>query len=148
VRYPRWFGQQRLDRNDIKAAYPLGYGLGYTTMRIDKIAAVQLVDTENVDVEVTLQNSGARHGRHVVQIYAAQQTNPTLPRRALIGFLSVELDAGTTATVPVRCSLRPLQRWEAGQFKDPAGEWQIEASSFAGDPRAAIIAVTLPGGDT
>ena len=35
VTYYRWWGQRKLDHDGIVAAYPFGFGLGYTTFRID-----------------------------------------------------------------------------------------------------------------
>jgi len=34
VTYDRWWGQRKLDRDGAAAAYPLGFGLGYTTFSI------------------------------------------------------------------------------------------------------------------
>lgn len=144
VRYPRWFGQQRLDRNDVAAAYPLGYGQGYTTFRIESLSSPEQNDAEQLTVDVQVSNTGTRAGRHVVQIYAAQQTDPTLPRRALIGFAPVQLEAGESAVVTINSSLRPLQQWLDGHFTGPSGYWQIEASSFAGDPLAITTTINIP----
>src|SRR6185312_499467 len=37
--YDRWFGQRLLDRDGHAAAYPLGFGLSYTSFRIDQVEA-------------------------------------------------------------------------------------------------------------
>jgi beta-glucosidase len=135
VRYPRWFGQRRLDRDGVPAAYPFGFGLGYTTFRIDTVHAVR-VDAERFDVTVTVTNTGERAGRHVVQVYATQTAHPDLPARALAGFRPVACEAGRTASVTIECSLRPLQVWTGNGFEPGVTGFGVEAASHAGDPAA------------
>ena len=89
VHYPRWFGQQKLDREFVAAAYPLGYGLGYTNFDITDLT-VSGLNGEEFTATVTVRNTGVRAGRHVVQIYATQSTDPDVPTRALVGFAVVD----------------------------------------------------------
>lgn len=50
-----------------KVVYPFGYGLSYTTFDIS-VPIAELVD-DNIQITVTVKNTGATPGREVVQIY-------------------------------------------------------------------------------
>ncbi|MCE9516256.1 MAG: fibronectin type III-like domain-contianing protein, partial [Mycobacterium sp.] len=58
------------------------------------------------------------------------------PVHHLVGFRSVNLDAGTSERVVVECSIRPVQRWTGDGFAPPTGDVIIRAGSYAGDPAA------------
>lgn len=137
--YGRWWGQRHLDRRRIEAAYPFGYGLGYTTFELKDLKVAPIVG-EQINVTVTITNTGDRRGHHVVQIYATRQRPNPLPTRVLIGFTSLHLDAGETVTVTVESTTRPLQRWTGGGFTLDAAGVSIEAAAYSGDP-AALTAI-------
>ncbi|OFJ50545.1 beta-glucosidase family protein [Mycolicibacterium grossiae] len=141
VDYDRWWGQRKLDHDGVAAAYPLGFGLGYTTFAVDDLSLGD-VDGERVDATVTVTNTGGRAGRHVVQLYAVRDVDGR-PVHHLVGFTSVALAAGERATVTVGCSLRPLQRWTPDGFVLPAGEVTVAAGGHAGDPGAVRRPLSL-----
>jgi beta-glucosidase len=147
VTYPRWFGQQKLDRDRVAAAYPLGFGLGYTTFDIRELAVGNL-EGEEFTATVTVRNTGARAGRHVVQIYATQDTDSDVAARALVGFAVVGADPQTSSVVEVRCSTRPMQRWTGDRFELTVGALHIEAASHAGDPKAKTVLLDVGPTDT
>lgn len=134
VRYDRWFGQAKLDRDGVAAAYPFGFGLGYTTFALSDLS-LGSVKGERFAATVTVRNTGSRAGRHVVQVYA-QRPGQERPVRALLGFRAVKLAAGEKASVSVDCSLRPLQRWTPQGYKLEVSSVKIEAGSWSGDPNA------------
>jgi beta-glucosidase len=144
VDYPRWFGQRKLDRDGVAAAYPFGHGLGYTRFAVDSIT-VAAVERHTFRATVTVTNTGARAGRHVVQVYAtvAPDAHPTLPTRALVGFRSVVAEPGASVTATVECSTRPLQVWTGDGFAPGLDEVTVEAASYAGDPGAATAVLRL-----
>ena len=141
VRYGRWFGQRKLDREGIEAAYPFGFGLGYTTFAIRDLA-LGAVEGERFTATVKVANSGARAGRHVVQVYAVLPGEDR-PVRALVGFKTVELAAGKSGSVTVDCSARPLQKWTHRGYAAEVPSVRIEAGSWSGDPHA--VSATLAG---
>jgi beta-glucosidase len=136
VTYGRWWGQRKLDRDGVPAAYPLGFGLGYTTFGVADLDVGHL-DGERFSASVTLSNTGVRPGRHVVQVYAVQPADTGRPVHNLVGFRSVHLEAGTSTRVIVDCSIRPVQRWAGNGFTLPAAAITLRAGSYAGDPAAA-----------
>ena len=144
VRYDRWWGQRKLDRDGIPAAYPLGFGLGYTTFGLADLA-VSHFDGERFNAAVTVTNTGVRPGRHAVQIYALQPADTGRPVHHLVGFRSVYLAAGADERVVVDCTLRPVQRWAGGGFTLPASNLAIRAASYAGDPASLAATLAIPG---
>ncbi|WP_414171624.1 glycoside hydrolase family 3 C-terminal domain-containing protein [Clavibacter tessellarius] len=88
IAYDRWHGQRLLDRDGVDAAFPLGFGLSYTSFAIDAVTVGEVAD-ERFAAEVTVRNTGDRDGRHVVQLYAALDAED-FPRRVLVGFAPIE----------------------------------------------------------
>lgn len=135
VTYDRWWGQRKLDHDGVPAAYPLGFGLGYTTFTITDLA-VGPVEGDHFDATATVTNTGHRDGRHVVQVYAVR-TIDGQPVRHLVGFTSVAVPAGERISVTANCSIRPLQRWSSDGFVLDTSDITVEAGGYCGDPHAA-----------
>jgi beta-glucosidase len=143
VTYDRWWGQRTLDRDGVAAAYPLGFGLGYTTFSMADLDIGPLAG-ERFRVSVTVANTGVRAGHHVVQIYAMQPADTGRPVHHLVGFRSVHLESGADARITVDCSVRPVQRWSGDGFTLAPADIAIRAASFAGDPAALDATFTIP----
>ena len=139
--YDRWWGQRKLDHDGVAAAYPLGFGLGYTTFTTTDLT-LGAVDGERFDATVTVTNTGDRDGRHVVQMYAVPTVDGQ-PVRHLTGFASVAVSAGGSVSVKVDCSLRPLQRWTVDGFVLDEGDITVEAGAYCGDPNACRMPLRL-----
>lgn len=58
---------ETVPRSSQKVVYPFGYGLSYTTFEISQPVAVQI--DRNIQVSVSVLNSGSVPGREVVQVY-------------------------------------------------------------------------------
>ena len=134
VTYGRWWGQRALDRAGLAAAYPFGFGLSYTTFSLGRFA-VGPATAERFPAVVDVTNTGARTGRHVVQVYA-RMPGQQRPVRALLGFASVEVEPGQTRTVTIDCDTRPLQHWTGDGFTLAVDRIVLEAASHSGDPAA------------
>ncbi|MGK9146041.1 glycoside hydrolase family 3 C-terminal domain-containing protein [Plantibacter flavus] len=141
ITYDRWHGQRLLDRDGVEPAFPLGFGLSYTTFSIGGVEVTDVVD-EAFSAVVTVTNTGTRAGRHVVQVYAVVDA-PDFPGRVLVGFAPVELRAGESRTITVPASTRPLQRWTAAGFAPAADSVLVEAASYSGDPSATTARLAL-----
>ncbi len=133
VEYDRWFGQRRLAHLGVEAAYPLGFGLSYTTvgMELEDVRR----DGERVVVTARLTNTGARDGRHVAQVYGVTAAG----ERHLLGFASIAVPSGETVEVEVPASLLPLGSWDPAQRRVvvPTGPITVELAAHWGDPVAA-----------
>ena len=94
VVYDRWHGQRRLDRDGVAAAYPLGFGLSYTTFTIGDVD-VRPDSAAGVKVAAVVTNTGGRAGGHVVQVYVTRpEAAGRSAERFLAGFARVEVPAG------------------------------------------------------
>jgi beta-glucosidase len=144
ITYDKWFGQRLLDRLGVPAAFPLGFGLSYTTFALSD-AAVPGPDGERLRATVTVTNTGALPGRHVVQLYGSpRDAGADFPAKVLLGFAPVELAAGESRTITVPGSTRPLQRWTDRGFVPAAGSARIEVAAHAADPEALAVDISLP----
>jgi len=81
---------------------PFGSGLTYTTFSYGPIrlsANTMPLHGGSIEVSVDVTNSGTRHGREVVQLYVRDVVaDVTRPLLELADWVSLELDAGETAT--------------------------------------------------
>lgn len=141
IEYDRWHGQRLLDRDGHTAAFPLGFGLSYTTFALGGLA-LSPVTGEEFTASVGVTNTGRRAGRHVVQLYGVVEADD-FPRRVLLGFAPVGIGAGETVELDVRGSTRPLQRWTAEGFVPAADVVTVEASAHSGDPDAVTAVLRI-----
>ncbi|MEV4617713.1 glycoside hydrolase family 3 C-terminal domain-containing protein [Asanoa sp. NPDC049573] len=122
IEYDAWWGQRKLDRDGHRAAYPFGFGLGYTTFALTLLSHLDDVAT------VRVRNTGARAGSTVVQIYAVAEAVPRL-----VGFRRVALAPDEEADVDVALDLTPTRE------RDPAtrawsrrpGHWHLVAAEHS-----------------
>ena len=146
IGYDRWWGQRRFDRDGREVAFPLGFGLGYTTFEMVGLEVVDVdVDALTGRVAVEVRNGGARPGSTVVQVYASGDAGPQRPTRQLIGFGRVTAEPGVTATMEIEVSLRPLavRDAETAEWSIVAADYRCEAGQFSGDPAAATAPLAV-----
>ena len=139
VTYERLHGQRLLDAHGVDAAYPYGFGLGYTTWQLESVSA----GPDAIDVTVT--NRGDRDGRHVVQVFGRRRSGPHAGETWLLGFRSVEVAAGATGRFEVPYSLEPLALWSsAARTRVLPGPDDVEVvvAAHAHDPAAVPVALT------
>ncbi|HSZ33370.1 MAG TPA: glycoside hydrolase family 3 N-terminal domain-containing protein [Puia sp.] len=82
--------------------FPFGWGLSYTKFTYGPISlsAPSLKGNGSITVTITVTNSGARDGKHTVELYSHQQYASITPSmRRLRGFKKINLKAGETQTV-------------------------------------------------
>ncbi len=145
VVYDRWHGQRRLDRDGTAAAYPLGFGLSYTTFAIRDVGVTPRPESAVLEVTATVENTGSRPGGHVVQVYARRPDGGADgPERFLVGFVRAEAQAGER--VPVRVDV-PYQRLSTrvgpGDWALPPGPYRIDVGASAADAGAVSTTMEL-----
>jgi beta-glucosidase len=121
--YDAWWGQRKLDRDGHAAAFPFGFGLGYTTFE------QELLSHSPSSASVRVRNTGLRAGSTVVQVYAVD-TAATRPVPQLVGFTRVALNAGGEATVEVELDLTPTRERdpESKTWSTRPGTWALVAA--------------------
>jgi beta-glucosidase len=85
-----------------KPLFPFGFGLSYTSFRLDNIrlSGERIVIGGEVTVEVDIANTGGRAGEEVVQLYTRHAlASVTRPIQELRGFRRVYLEPGEKKTV-------------------------------------------------
>jgi len=116
--------------------WAFGYGLSYTKFRYSnlKLNKTEISPTENVEIQVDVENIGKVDGDEVVQLYVSTPESPILaPIRSLQGFDRVFIRSGEKKTV--KFTLKPEQFAvvdEEGRFMVMPGK--IEISIGGGQP--------------
>lgn len=105
--------------------YPFGYGLSYTTFAYSDLK-VDVISNTNVNVSVTLTNTGQVKGKEVAQLYLRDEfASVTRPVRELKGFELVELNPKESKTLKFT-----LSKAELGFF-DNNGKFIVEPGTFS-----------------
>jgi beta-glucosidase len=117
-------------KSGVKPAYEFGYGLGYTTWKIDSIDTPASASAgEDFTAKVQVTNTGIRSGKHVVQIYASRHDSKIdRPVRWLVGFAAVHANAGESKQVEVKIRGREFANYDGG-WKYEAGTFELHAAS-------------------
>ena len=142
VTYDRWHGQRLLDRDGKQAAYPLGFGLAYTSFVIDDVQVALDRDAGALQIRATVENTGTRPGGHVVQVYA---TRSEPGDRYLVGFARVHVDPAERVPVGIDVPLDRLATWQgSGRWEVMRGGYRIDVGADATDRASVSISVDIP----
>ena len=131
---------------DVPARYPFGHGLSYTTFRTDDLT-VDVTGADTARATVTVTNTGAVAGKHVVQVYVATTAGPVRrPARELRAFTKVALEPGESRTVTLDLDRRAFAYWdvEVDGFVVAPGDYAVQVGADAAHVLAQH-AVTLAG---
>lgn len=105
--------------------YPFGYGLSYTTFEYSALQA-KVVSDKEVNVSVTLKNTGKFAGKEVVQLYIKDHyASVTRPVRELKGFELVSLKPNESKNITFTLSEKELG------FYNNEGEFIVEPGDFS-----------------
>ena len=123
----RWY-----DARELEVAYPFGHGLSYTTFAYGDATASVGADGD-VEVRVTITNTGAVAGREVVQVYTSLPASDVQrPVRELKAFASVALEAGESREVVMAVRRQDLAYWNVR-----AQAWTVEGGDYVVDVAAS-----------
>jgi beta-glucosidase len=114
--------------DDVSPLYPFGFGLSYTTFRIDnvRLAPDVIGRDESTRVLADVTNTGPRAGTEVVQVYVRDRVSSvTRPVKELKGFRRVTLQPGETTIVELELTPDSLA------FYDVDMEYVVEPGEFA-----------------
>ncbi|MGN0247078.1 MAG: beta-glucosidase [Lachnospiraceae bacterium] len=92
-------GYRYYEKYGIEVNFPFGYGMSYTTFEYEKIMT-NILENGDVEIKVTVRNTGERTGKETVQLYIGKPQSEFLrPVRELRGFEKIELQPGEEKTV-------------------------------------------------
>ena len=110
------------------ALFPFGFGLSYTPFEYSDIelSAEQFAIGDELEVGVTVENTGERTGTEVVQLYVRDLVGSvTRPVKELKGFQPIELAPGAERSVTFTLTADDLA------FFTAQGRWEAEPGEFA-----------------
>ncbi len=109
--------------------YPFGHGLSYTrfeylTLETDK---TEMTKNDTLTVRITVQNTGKRAGKEVVQLYLRDLVASSVrPVASLIGFAKVSLDPGEVKTITFTVTEEMLRFYDFDcNFLSEPGEFTL-----------------------
>ena len=121
-------GYRGYEHNGVKPLFPFGYGLSYTTFKIDGIKASETKVAKNgsLSVEANITNTGDRAGAEVVQLYVGE-SNPVVPRpvKELKGFDKIFLNPGETRTISIPLKYEDFAYWDVKTHG-----WKVNADTY------------------
>ncbi|MCW5518768.1 beta-glucosidase BglX [Aureitalea sp. L0-47] len=104
--------------------YAFGHGLSYTTFNYSDLN-INANDSKNIQVSVTITNSGSRAGEEVVQLYLHDPVSTLVrPVKELKGFQKIALEPGASLTVSFTLTDKELGLYNRDY------EWVVEAGEF------------------
>jgi beta-glucosidase len=143
----RWF-----DARNVAPLYPFGHGLSYTTFGYSNLVVGAISPAGQARVEFDLNNTGARAGAEVAQLYLGCPAAATEPPKQLKAFRKVFLSAGKTQHVVFTLGWEDLAYWDAtarGWLVAP-GAYQVFVSASSRDVRLAgafSVSGSIPSSD-
>lgn len=132
VRYGEgiFIGYRAYDKLVQHVSYPFGFGLSYTTFRIDDVNVSITGSVAGGDLAATVTasvtNTGQRAGAEVVQVYVGDvEASVARPLRELKGFVKVYLEPGQTRQVSCQLDERAFAFWSRR-----LQQWVVESGEF------------------
>ena len=120
-----YVGYRYFDTFKKNVAYPFGYGLSYTTFEMGKPAVK--VHGNNIEVSVTIKNTGKVAGKQVAQVYVtAPKGAYEKPLKELKTFGKTrELKPGECQTLKMT-----LEKRDLASFDEANSQWKVDAGNY------------------
>ncbi len=116
------------DTKEIKPQFEFGFGLSYTTFKINKAVADKNTYSKNdtITLTVELSNTGSAKGAEVIQVYMHDEEASVMrPEKELKAFKKVKLKTGETQLVDIEIPVASLSFYD--ELKK---DWNLEAGAF------------------
>lgn len=121
-------GYRYYDTKQVQPLFPFGHGLSYTSFDYSdvKLSSKQIRDNEELEVQVTVTNTGERAGKETVQLYVRDvESSVNRPSKELKGFAKVALEPGQSETVTIKLDKRAF-----AYYNVQLGDWHVETGDF------------------
>ena len=131
-------GYRHFDTQKIKALYPFGFGLSYTTFAYSDLKIN--VEGDHAIVEVKVKNTGDVAGREIVQLYVGKPAVEGLlmPTKELVNFAkTAELQPGEETVVKMQVNAQDITYFNEQQntWVIAPGQYTVYAAASAEDIR-------------
>lgn len=121
-------GYRYYDKKGIEPLFPFGHGLSYTSFEYSnlKLSHTHILDSDQLEISVTVKNTGKRAGKEIVQLYVSDTESSLIrPDSELKGFKKIALEPGEAKQVSFSLNRR------AFSFYDPKVHgWHLESGWF------------------
>lgn len=133
-------GYRGYDEKDVEPEFCFGHGLSYTEFKYGRpqVSPAQILTNGVATVSLEVQNTGARAGDEVVQLYVHDvKSSVPQPPQELKGFVRVNLQPGETKTVNLTLPAERLAYWDVKThaFVVEPGAYQLLVGSSSRDIR-------------
>lgn len=121
-------GYRGLDREGVKALFPFGFGLSYTSFKLSNLRAdkASMSRNDSITFTVNVKNTGKRAGSEVVQLYIHDdRSSLERPLKELKGFQKVYLNPGESRDISITIAIDALSFYD-----EQKGGWRSEEGSF------------------
>jgi beta-glucosidase len=122
-------GYRGFDKSNVKALYPFGYGLSYTSYTYSdmKLSSNTITGGETINASFTITNRGDMDGFEVAQLYVSPAVKSTVdrPEKELKGFAKVFLKAGESKRVTIPMDARSLS-----YYVQNTDSWVVDKSNY------------------
>lgn len=119
-------GYRGFEHNKVKALFPFGFGLSYTTFQYGKPAVS--IDNDVITVETTITNTGKVAGKEIAQVYVSAPKNKQMekPVKELKAFAKTRLlQPGESQTLRMTMKKSDLASWN-----ESLHGWQVDAGTY------------------
>jgi beta-glucosidase len=123
----RWY-----DATNAQPLFPFGFGLSYTTFKVDrlalqpeKLALKSSTDPAKVQVKLEVTNTGKRAGAEVVEVYVQHPAENGEPPHQLRAFAKVQLKPGETKPVTLTLDARSFSIFDVA-----ANSWTVKDGTY------------------
>lgn len=139
-----FIGYRGFEAHGIQPQFPFGYGLSYTTFECRDLVLSPRHDSSGVlyDVTFSVENTGARPGAFVAQLYITPPAGTERPPKELKGFAKVNLQPGELQRITLPLDAR------AFSYYDVANGWRAEAGTYQVLVGSSTKQILLRGGVT
>ena len=119
-----YVGYRYYDTYKVDPQFAFGHGLSYTSFQYSNLAISP--KGKQLDVTVTLKNTGKKAGSEVVQVYV-KPDSPAIPRpeKELKGFQKVYLQPGEEKTITISLTEEAL-----AYYNDASNQWVIDGGNY------------------
>lgn len=133
-------GYRYYDKKGMEVLFPFGHGLSYTTfvysnMKLDR---VNMKDTEKLEIDVDVTNTGNVAGKEVVQLYVQMPDQKVIrPLQELKGFTKISLKPGETKQVHFTLDKRSFSYFnaETQNWCVISGQYEVAVGASSRDLR-------------